>query len=239
MKSAGELIKELRKKAGLSQEQFAKKLGYNSKSTINKIENGINDIPYEKLVMLIEEYNLTYKDFKSKEPSLIETNRLILRYLKPSDLKSVFYNYANDDEVTKYLVWPTHRTIKDTKKFFDMCDKEDPLLKKYHYFIETKDKHELIGSCSVVSFINGCPEIGYVIGKKWWNKGIMTEACNKLIEILINDGYKKVVIKANVENIASNRVIEKCGFKFIGKETISIPLKNKEVVCNCYELIKN
>lgn len=67
--------------------------------------------------MLIEEYNLTYKDFKSKEPSLIETDRLILRYLKPSDLKSVFYNYANDDEVTKYLFWPTHKTIKDTKIF--------------------------------------------------------------------------------------------------------------------------
>ena len=54
MKSAAELILELRKREGLSQEAFAKKLGYASKSTINKIEKGINDISYEKLVKLIE-----------------------------------------------------------------------------------------------------------------------------------------------------------------------------------------
>ncbi len=63
MKSLSTLIKELRKKDGLSQEEFAKKLGYTSKSTINKIEKGINDISYEKLVLLIEQYHLSYKDF--------------------------------------------------------------------------------------------------------------------------------------------------------------------------------
>lgn len=67
MKSAAELILELRKREGLSQEEFAKKLGYTSKSTINKIEKGINDISYEKLVKLIEDYCLTYKDFQTKK----------------------------------------------------------------------------------------------------------------------------------------------------------------------------
>jgi len=63
MKTAAELIYEIRKKEGMSQEEFAKKLGYSSKSTINKIEKGVNDISYEKLIKLIEEYRLTYKDF--------------------------------------------------------------------------------------------------------------------------------------------------------------------------------
>ena len=67
MKSAAELILELRKKEGLSQEEFAKKLGYTSKSTINKIEKGINEISYEKLVKLIEGYRLTYKDFQTRK----------------------------------------------------------------------------------------------------------------------------------------------------------------------------
>jgi RimJ/RimL family protein N-acetyltransferase len=35
----------------------------------------------------------------------IETERLILRYLKESNLESIFYNYVNGDEVTKYLKW--------------------------------------------------------------------------------------------------------------------------------------
>lgn len=45
-----------------------------------------------------------------------ETNRLVLRYLDDTDLDAVFSNYANDDEVTKYLTWTTHQSIEDTKK---------------------------------------------------------------------------------------------------------------------------
>jgi len=67
MKSLAELVIELRRKDGLSQEDFAKKLGYSSKSTVNKIEKGVNEISYEKLVKLIEEYKLTYKDFLSDD----------------------------------------------------------------------------------------------------------------------------------------------------------------------------
>ena len=44
MNRLGEKIKEIRLKKGLSQEAFAKELGYNSRSTINKIEKGINEI---------------------------------------------------------------------------------------------------------------------------------------------------------------------------------------------------
>lgn len=64
MKALGDLIAELRKKDGLSQKEFAEKLGYTSKSSISKMEKGTNDISYEKLVRLIEEYRLTYKDFQ-------------------------------------------------------------------------------------------------------------------------------------------------------------------------------
>lgn len=236
MKSAAELIFEIRKKEGLSQEEFAKKLGYTSKSTINKIEKGVNDISYEKLVKLIEDYCLTYKDFQTRNK--IETERLILRYLTDKDLESVFNNYANDDDVTKYLTWPTHKTIEDTQNVFKFWQDESPELKKYHYFIELKETHELIGSCAVAEFNNGIPEIGYVIGKKWWNKGIMTEACKKLIDILIEDGYSKILIKAVKDNIGSIRVIEKCGFKFVKQDKVFCPLKSITQICNFYEICK-
>lgn len=60
----------------------------------------------------------------------IETERLILRYLNDEDLESVFYNYANDDEVTKYLTWPTHRSLEDTKMIFNIWKNEDETIKK-------------------------------------------------------------------------------------------------------------
>lgn len=46
----GRLIKKRREELGLTQEELAKKLGYKSKSTINKIEVGINDINQTKIV---------------------------------------------------------------------------------------------------------------------------------------------------------------------------------------------
>ena len=58
MNELGKKIKEIRKKKGLSQDAFAKELGYNSRSTINKIEKGINEISYDKLMLLIKKYEL-------------------------------------------------------------------------------------------------------------------------------------------------------------------------------------
>jgi transcriptional regulator with XRE-family HTH domain len=50
MSTVGERILIMRKQLGLTQEELAKRMGYKSKSTINKIEMGINDIPQSKIV---------------------------------------------------------------------------------------------------------------------------------------------------------------------------------------------
>ena len=50
MSKIGDRIKERRLELGYSQEELAKKLGYTSRSTINKIENGTNDIVQSKVV---------------------------------------------------------------------------------------------------------------------------------------------------------------------------------------------
>ena len=50
MSTVGENILLIRKQLGWTQEELANKMGYKSKSTINKIELGINDIPQSKIV---------------------------------------------------------------------------------------------------------------------------------------------------------------------------------------------
>ena len=54
MSTVGENILWLRKRLGLTQEELANKMGYKSKSTINKIELGINDIPQSKIIKFAE-----------------------------------------------------------------------------------------------------------------------------------------------------------------------------------------
>ena len=50
----GDNIMQRRKQLGLTQEELASRMGYKSKSTINKIELGINDIPQSKVVKFAE-----------------------------------------------------------------------------------------------------------------------------------------------------------------------------------------
>ena len=45
----------------------------------------------------------------------IETERLILRQFTVEDSQAMFENWASDDEVTKYLTWPTHTSEEISK----------------------------------------------------------------------------------------------------------------------------
>ena len=58
----GEKIKQIRLEKGMTQEEFAKELGYTSKSTVNKIEKGVNDMSYDKLELLIQKFDLELND---------------------------------------------------------------------------------------------------------------------------------------------------------------------------------
>lgn len=54
MSTIGDNIQRKRKELGMTQEELAKRLGYKSKSTINKIEMGINDVPQSKIIRFAE-----------------------------------------------------------------------------------------------------------------------------------------------------------------------------------------
>lgn len=54
MKKLGEQIKRARLQKEWTQEELAKRMGYKSKSTINKIELGVNDIPQSKVLQFAE-----------------------------------------------------------------------------------------------------------------------------------------------------------------------------------------
>ena len=54
-----------------------------------------------------------------KDLPTLETDRLILRKMKSDDAEAVFA-YASDPEVTRYVIWETHRSIEDSEAFLDL-----------------------------------------------------------------------------------------------------------------------
>ena len=47
----------------------------------------------------------------------LETNRLILRKFNIDDGEVMFHNWASDNEVTKYLMWPAHKSLDISKEY--------------------------------------------------------------------------------------------------------------------------
>lgn len=164
------------------------------------------------------------------------TERLSLRKIKKDDAESIYRNWASDPEVTKYVTWPTHQSIEDTKKIMSVWLKEYENPKTVRFGIVLKKTNELIGMIDVVDYVNGVPEIGYCLSRKYWNHGYMSEACNRFVNYLFDICYKEVVIEAIDQNIGSNRVIEKCGFTFTHKESKPCSIfKPETVTVNWYK----
>ena len=72
-------------------------------------------------------------------------------------------------------------------------------------------ENTLIGFLNDADMRGNTIELGYVITPKHWGKGYMTEALSAVLKYLLQNGYDEVRTGAFAENLASVRVMEKCG----------------------------
>ena len=164
---------------------------------------------------------------------IIETERLVLRPFMQSDLHD-FNEYASVPGVGEMAGWKHHETIEKTQEILDMFIKEDKT-----FAIVFKKNNKVIGSLGVEKYgledklteFNGYygREIGYVLSKDYWGKGIMPEAVGAVIEHLFNDLNLDFLTCGYYDfNNQSKRVQEKCGFKPYRKLVMDTRLGTKE-----------
>lgn len=144
----------------------------------------------------------------------IETKRLILRKFTTDDAEGMFNNWAGDDEVTKYLTWPTHSSVEVSKKIIGMWEQENDSLNNYQWCIELKELGKAVGSIGAVNLNEevGAVEIGYCIGKGFWGQGIASEALSAIIDYFFEEvQVNRIEARHDSNNPTSGRVMEKCG----------------------------
>lgn len=149
----------------------------------------------------------------------LETNRLILRRFVINDIQDIYDNWASDAEVTKFLMWPTHRSTEDTRTFFSSLIEKYSQANLYSWGIELKELGKVVGNISVVGLDEKVESvhIGYCIGKPWWNKGITSEAFKAVIKYLMEEvKVNRIESRHDPKNPNSGKVMEKCGLKFEG-----------------------
>ena len=150
------------------------------------------------------------------------TGKIEIRKYKMSDAERVVELFANDKVLKNLSIEKKAKDIKLNyekkwlKKIINSYKKKKP---KGQSFAITLDG-VLIGSIGfhIADYHNQNTEIGYWIGEEYWGKGYTVRAVKKLIKILFNKfKFVRIVGGAFSYNKASQRVLEKAGFKFEGE----------------------
>lgn len=146
-------------------------------------------------------------------PEILETARLRLRSPRQEDAAVIFDSYARDPIVTRYLVWLPHQSIETTEKFIALCIEQWANASAFPYIITQRSDEQLVGMIDLRPHEHGA-NMGYVLAKEHWGRGIMTEAARSVVEsALAQRGLYRVQAFCDVDNIASARVLEKCGMR--------------------------
>ena len=175
---------------------------------------------------------------------VIKTERLTLRRIIEEDVNEVFELRSNP-ETMRYIPRPLAKTTEDALMHIATIEEKIILNEGINWGITLNDNSKLLG---IIGYYRMQPEnyraeIGYILLPEFHGRGIITEAVNRLISYGFND-LKLHSIEAIIdpENLASEKVLQKCGFtkeghlrecqfyegKFIDKVIYSL-LSNKKL----------
>jgi len=162
---------------------------------------------------------------------IIETDRLLLRTFTEHD-SPLIYELNNDPDVTRY----THDPVKDPDHAAEILTKT--ILPQYalhnhgRWAVHLKTTLEFLGWCGLKyrSELNEI-DLGYRFKRDFWGMGYATEAAYASIKYGFEKlNLKRIVGRAEIENISSWKVLEKCGMTYIGNEEVDgYPVKTYEI----------
>ena len=149
---------------------------------------------------------------------ILETDRLILRTWEITDLDD-FFEYASVEGVGEKAGWEHHKSKDKSLEILKMFIEE-----KKVFAIVLKENQKVIGSIGIEELsekldkdLDNLPgrELGYVLNKDYWNKGIMKEAVSKVVAYCFNTLKLNFLMASYFNhNIASKKVLENLNFKF-------------------------
>ncbi len=163
----------------------------------------------------------------------IQTERLILRAFKQSDLDD-FFEYASVEGVGEMAGWKHHENKEESRVILDSFIEHDKT-----FAICLKETGKVIGSLGVEMYgmedrlteFDGYQgrELGFVLGKEYWGQGFMAEAVSVIMNYLFNELDLDFLLCGYYDfNKQSKRVQEKCGFKPYRKLVMDTRMGTKE-----------
>ena len=163
----------------------------------------------------------------------------------------MYNNWASDPEVTKFLRWNAHRTWGETAELLNEWEKHYADPSYYQWGITDKHSEVLFGTISLFAAqdmktgwhlnterLGPTWEVGFALGRKWWDKGYATEALCAVRDYWFDTvgALWLAACHAN-HNIASSAVLQKAGFVY-DHDVTDHKFDGTPVPCRAYHLIK-
>ncbi|KAF0125479.1 MAG: N-acetyltransferase GCN5 [Elusimicrobia bacterium] len=148
----------------------------------------------------------------------LETPRLLLRRFSPEDAQDVF-DYASDPEVARNVTWEPHSGVEASRGFIEYTLRSYSERRTIELAVVLKETGRVIGSCGFVKWSpeNARTEIGYAMSRKYWGKGLMTEAVAALMDYAFGSmKVHRLEARCLHDNAGSEKVMIKNGMKCEG-----------------------
>jgi RimJ/RimL family protein N-acetyltransferase len=144
-------------------------------------------------------------------PASWETERLVARRAALEAAHAVFEAYAQDPEVARYMIWRPHCDVRETRAFLERCERAWQDGTAFPWTLWMKDDGSLAGMIEV-RLSGTSMDIGYVLRRSLWRRGLMTEALRFIVSWALSrpDVYR-VWATCDVENVASAGLLESVG----------------------------
>lgn len=144
------------------------------------------------------------------QASYIETERLILRHFTEKDVSALFA-ILSDWEVTAFLPMFPLENMEEAEKY--LRNIENYIRRGgFYYAICMKEDDVPIGCIHVSE--DDSHDLGYSIRKEFWHKGICTEACRAVIDLLRQTDIPYITATHDVNNPRSGRVMQAIGMMY-------------------------
>ena len=145
------------------------------------------------------------------------SERLVLRAPHEDDIDALAHLANNANVATMVSRMPHPYTVIDAADFVRRT--KAGAIGKCVYAITKADNGAFLGCCGIEPTDDPATvEIGYWLGEPHWNRGYTTEAAHALIDMVFRTrpDVEQIDARCRVTNVASRRVIHKCGFQFQG-----------------------
>ena len=143
---------------------------------------------------------------------------MILRPLRLGDAADVFA-YAADPEVARYVPWEPHRSLDDSRQFLEEILERSRRGRPDTWGIVDLAGSHVIGTIRLGEYsqAHGRASVGYALGRPHWNRGLTTEALRAVLRFGFTEiGLHRIYAYCHVDNVASERVMEKAGMTYEG-----------------------